>query len=300
LTLNTEVEEVLKELLTRESLAEHLLGTQLKRDQLEFVYDIVEQVHYSPLQDRLLKKDEDVIYSVIPQMAVFKGLMRISQVRLEIAERLAELQELGVPIEHARPVTANSDPEDQEERLEGIRRMWIWERYIREIDRPVWERLSYEVGNTNIMVQEDVLDFIIAKFIKRRHVKPTKELRPPFIWNYSVDKNRYVKVEEVVDADDSLAQIIAKPDDPADQSHVERHFREQARPLDCYIDGRIQRILDEVERLAISMVAFKKESWALLVIQVIKTFEETLPTLEEGRISTDEELSRQEEVKQEL
>mmetsp|Transcript_8691 Transcript_8691/g.16973 ORF Transcript_8691/g.16973 Transcript_8691/m.16973 type:complete len:589 (+) Transcript_8691:615-2381(+) len=299
---NADIEEVLMELLTRESLAEHLLGTPLKRDQLEFVYDIVEQVFHSPLKAKLLSKDNDVIFTVIPQMSVFKGLMQVSQVRQEITEKIAELQELGQPLESARPKTANADPSDQEERYEGVRRMWIWARYIRDSDMPTWERLSYEVGNINIMVQEDVLDFIIAQHIKRRNLKAVHELRPPYIWNYQVAENRYVKVEEVPDVDDSLGQIMVPPDNPNDLSHIERHFRETARPLDCYIDGRVQRVLKEVEHLAINLVAINKEIWKLLVTQVIKTFEDELPNLEDDKISTDEdELTRQtEEVKQEL
>lgn len=283
-------------------MAEHLLGTELKRDQLEFVYDLIEQVYHSPLKDKLLNKDDEVIFTVIPQMAVFKGLVQISQVRQELAEKLAELEELGIPVEAARPKTANLDPEDREERFEGVRRMWIWERYIREDDREVWNRLSYEVGNINIMVQEDVLDYIIAQLIKRRHVKPQHEMRPPYIWNYNINENRYVPVEEVSNADDSLAMIIEKPDNPNDTSHVERRFRDNARPLECYIDGRVQKVLQQVEVLAMNMVAIMKEPWKLMVRQVIKTFEEELPNCDEDKISTDEdELSRQsEEVKQDI
>jgi hypothetical protein len=74
------------------------------------------------------------------------------------------------------------------------------------------------------------------------------ERRPPFLWN-----------------------------DPhtEEQENTEHKFREHAKPQECYVDHRVERLLDKIKDLAEELRSFNPSRWELVVDMAIKPFRES-------------------------
>jgi hypothetical protein len=103
---NVELVDALKKLLEVDLKAEQLLGDSLKKDQLEFIYDVLNHILLSPMHQQLKQdtKDDDIIrLEIIPQLATFKALQQMYQVTEDIAKRENELKEVGMELEAIKP-----------------------------------------------------------------------------------------------------------------------------------------------------------------------------------------------------
>lgn len=99
---NKPIFQALQELIHADELAEMLLGDDLKKDQLKFIYDVITHVHNSPLREALLDDDPNVIKEVVPEVATFRALVQMSEVTNEIEDKERELREVGLELEGAR------------------------------------------------------------------------------------------------------------------------------------------------------------------------------------------------------
>lgn len=76
---NTELIEVIKNLIDAEVIAERLLGTPLRRDQLNFIYKVIGQINAADpkLRENLIKKDAQIMEVTIPQLSVYKMIQHL-------------------------------------------------------------------------------------------------------------------------------------------------------------------------------------------------------------------------------
>ena len=58
-------------------IADHLLGDQLKRDQINFAYQVLFKVFETPAKEKLLRKDESMLKTSIPMLIAFKTLEKM-------------------------------------------------------------------------------------------------------------------------------------------------------------------------------------------------------------------------------
>lgn len=72
--------------------------------------------------------------------------------------------------------------------------------------------------------------------------------------------------------------------------------------MECYVDGRVDHIVDRVGFLSLGLQGHQNEAWDMLVTEVIKVFKQDLPESGEDDISVDDELQQviDEEVKEEI
>ena len=294
---NVELVEALKKLLEVDIKAEQLLGDSLKKDQLEFIYDVLNHIKISPLQSQVTAdpshKESDVLRSeIIPQLATFKALQQMYQVSEDIARRERELREVGLELEAVKPdrsmVVAWSA--DKEMRYEGLKRVWVWESYIRDADKPVWIEASQLVAKINLMVQEDIADFLIARHLKIKPSSGQPDSRPPHVWNHYLMHNRYVKKEEP----------LFKEEETAPEVKPVQKFREFVRPEEYYLDGRVQALIEKVEALGRGLRSHQPEMWVMLVESVIAAMKQERPDSGEEDISFEEEQKENEEAKEEV
>ena len=292
---NVEIVEALKKLLEVDLKAEQLLGDSLKKDQLEFIYDVLNHISLSPFNAQLKgeSKENDILRTeIIPQLAAFKALQQMYQVAEDVAMREKELKEVGLDLEVAKPdKNANATwNKDKEVRYEGIRRMWVWEFYIRDTDKPLWIDASKDVSHINLMVQEDISDFLIAKHLKLKpfHGQPL-ELRPPHIWNHYILSNRYVKKEEP----------LFKDEDVAPEAKPVPKFRGHVKPEEYYLDGRVQALIEKVESLGRGLRSHQPEMWGILIESVITALKQEKPDSGDEDISVEDEQKENEEIKEE-
>lgn len=274
----------LQELLKSEELAEHLMGDELKKDQLEFIYSVIHHIYNSPLQPYLLSDHEVILKEVIPQVAVFKAIQQMAEVIRSTEEKDTELREIGLDL---TSILADKDSsvwsQDKEVRYEGIQRKWVWEGYIRDTDKPAWEEASQLINRINLMVQEDLLDYLTFRhFITKKST--VKEIRPPFVWNHLLLNNRYVSIEERIDEEEDTTKLRETL-----QDKMKQRFRDYVNPSDCYIDGRVDDMINKTTHLAFSLRGHQREAWDLLVKHVTDCFRIELPDSGEEDISIDEE-----------
>lgn len=291
---NSELTEALKKLLEVDLRAEQLLGDLLKRDQLEFTYDVLHHIMISPMAADLKGelKENDVLRSeIIPQLAAFKALQQMYQVSEDIAKKEAELREVGLELEPSKPDKGASVAwnQDKEVRYEGIRRMWVWETYIRDTDKDLWLEASKTVSKVNLMVQEDISDFLIARHLKIKPVAGQEESRPPYVWNHYLMHNRYVKKEEPLFKEEEVAPEVK----PAQK------FRPFVKPEEYYLDGRVHTLIEQVESLGRGLRSHQPEMWTMLVEGVIIALKQDKPDSGEEDISFEEEQKENEEAKEE-
>jgi len=266
---NKNVVAYLKEVLDAEWYAEQLLGDELKLEQLKLVFDVVCQISLSPLKDKMfnakpedeMSRDFEDINCIVAELAVFKALQQMYQAQEDIAKRQEELREAGLEVpEKERTSEASVWSNDKETRYEGIPRVWVWEGYIRDPDKVLWLEAAQVVSQVNLMVQEDICDYIIARYIPRRDVK-LEETRPPYLWNKNLMDNRYVEPEDPIFEEDQPKQD--------DQNKIK--FRGYVDPEKAYVDGRVQEVIAWVEKLAINLKVYQKETWNMLVSKVISS-----------------------------
>ena len=291
---NVEVVEAVKKLLEFELRADLLLGDSLKKDQLEFLYDVLNHILLSPFHDRLKsenKDSNDVLKSdIIPQLAVFKALQQMHQVKEDIAYKEAELREVGLELVPLKPDSSSNFSLDKEVRYEGIKRMWVWESYIRESDKEKWEQASEDVSKINLMVQEDIADFIIARHLKIKHDSKQQETRPPYVWNHYLLHNRYVE----------KAKPLPDKNENVEEKKVQPKFRQYANPKDSYRDGRVQDVIEKVENLAIGLKSHASHVWQMLVDNLIEAIKHDKPDSGKEDISSEEEEVKENEENKEI
>lgn len=100
---NKDIVKALVAMIEAETLAEHLLGDTLKKDQLEFIYDVLIHIKNSPLGNALLDFNEVVIREVVPELTVFKALQQMYQVKDDIELKTQEKREVGLELEPIKP-----------------------------------------------------------------------------------------------------------------------------------------------------------------------------------------------------
>ncbi|CAG9311286.1 unnamed protein product [Blepharisma stoltei] len=298
---NKDLVRALKNMIDAESIAEDLLGDALKMDQLEFIYDVIMHVRRSSMEQALFEGDSGVIKDIIPQLATFKALQQMYQVREDIEKKQKEKREVGLELEAVKQDKDNSFfvwSQDKEVRYEGIKRLWVWDGYINEEDKPMWDHASDLVSQLNLMVQEDIMDYIISSRAPKKPgqgQRPT-ESRPPFVWNTQLMNNRYVDIEPPLYQEEEAKQEV--------QTGVKK-IREYTKPMDCYRDGRVEEILEIIEKLAFGLKVTQGAIWDQLLEKVITAMKNETPTSGDEDISFEKdpeegEEGREEEMKEEI
>ena len=75
--------KLINQLIEHELIAERMLGSDLKRDQLNFIYNTILYIFNTPVKDKLLGEAPDneiVIEHVIPKLTVLRYLDHIVRV----------------------------------------------------------------------------------------------------------------------------------------------------------------------------------------------------------------------------
>mmetsp|Transcript_32040 Transcript_32040/g.31756 ORF Transcript_32040/g.31756 Transcript_32040/m.31756 type:complete len:115 (-) Transcript_32040:24-368(-) len=108
--------------------------------------------------------------------------------------------------------------------------------------------------------------------------------------------NRYVDIEPPLYQEEEAKQEV--------QTGVKK-IRENTRPMDCYRDGRVEEILEIIEKLAFGLKVTQGAIWDQLLEKVIAAMKNETPTSGDEDISFEKdpeegEEGREEEVKEEI
>lgn len=113
---NEELVNDIQTLIKSDMIAERLLGTQIRRDQINFIYSVISIIEKSDqkVREHLLRKDERTLRQSIPKLVVFKAVQRIRKWKdqkeqdevkqKELDMRISELQEKKLEQEKNSPL----------------------------------------------------------------------------------------------------------------------------------------------------------------------------------------------------
>ena len=140
------------------------------------------------------------------------------------------------------------------------------------------------------MVQEDIADFLIARHLKIKTTPGEAEMRPPYIWNHYLMKNRYIKKEEP----------LFKEEETAPEVKPVRKFRPYVNPEEYYLDGRIHTLIEKIESLGRGLRSNQPEMWTILIESVVTALKQEKPDSGAEDISFEEDQKEVEEAKEEV
>lgn len=189
-------------MVNKDTIAQMLMGNELKQDQFEFFYNSVKVIFDSALCDdfvnfKTLKGNGKIIEeTVIPELIAYKACMRIRGIKMrkadeakkakEKAERDGENPNLPKVEEEKDPMKMTeaeiyskklndaekggltmTDAEkirrEEDKERKKYGRYWVFEGLFNEKNRDNWEALSDKLMKVNDHVLQDVEDHIILK-----------------------------------------------------------------------------------------------------------------------------------------
>lgn len=246
---NEPMHSLVIDMVKKDVTAQWLMGNSLKIDQICFLYEVITIVYRSPLKDKLVNKEIDIIDKVIPMLATFEALLRIKNiVTLQVEEKLKEKRS-GLTDGETAPAEEEikTDPEEEskgesEADIDKYGRKWIWETYISENRKPDWMEAAEMLRHINDHVIQDIRDYILIQG-----------------FNPKIQKDRKVIAEKV----EALLTASEKATTKEGKEEIEvikkkRSFELQLRPP--FVWNFFETRLDKEEKLKLQSKFDTKEA----------------------------------------
>lgn len=177
---------------------------------------------------------------------------------------------------------------DEEERKakedwERWGRYWTWENYFNPEVQPHWEEAATALMRINDHVLQDIEDAILLQAFYKMDQKAVnniinehKEKRRQYdIILHGVPEDQDFKGED--DTRNFLNRLMRPPmswnffeeDGSIKTPHV---LRADAQPQQCYIDGRVEVIMEHIQALGSHLTQFDSDEWDHIVESAIQIF----------------------------
>jgi hypothetical protein len=292
---NVEMVAIINHLIAQELIAERVIGSELKRDQLNFIFNTILYIFNTPVKEKLLADAPDneiVIEHVIPKLTVLRYLdhiVKITKAKRADVLKQERMQEYAIGKNAAKNALVNQENEDGEnanqeqaggrdtktpfitaleeedtaEDLEKFGRYWVWSDYFPENMKEEVLKGAEMLRNINVAVRQDLADDYVSTALK---VQP------------NVQKGR----AEIIKRKKEKAEILNPSDklrppflwNHTDIVEVEHEYRPNARPYDIYLGNRVKEMNSQIEFLAHELRSYQSERWNEIVQRVIQFFRE--------------------------
>ena len=166
--------------------------------------------------------------------------------------------------------------------IERYGRMWIWEGYFDPKQRDLWMQAAEKLRNINIHVREDIQDYILIKGFQKKNIKDKQKA----IENFNNElrqkqKNKKENSEEEDKVEDKKRSFLYQMRPPFywnffedGERKTEHLLRHDANPQSCYIDGRVESFLEDMERLGFHLTRYQEENWKILREYTLSIFKD--------------------------
>jgi regulator of RNase E activity RraB len=165
-------------------------------------------------------------------------------------------------------------------------RYWIWETYFSDKNREKWLQCAEDLKHVNDHVIQDIEDFILLEAFKgqkpnqieklidadhKERIGNTKKLMPKDGEEYEANALNDMKKRRFMNE-------IRPPmywnffEDGPEMSRVQHVLRHNAKPAECYSDGRIEKILQAIEEIGMSLQSYEEQKWAMLRKRTVDIF----------------------------
>ncbi|CAD8047451.1 unnamed protein product [Paramecium sonneborni] len=305
----------INEVIKAELISEHLLGSALKRDQINFVFKVLSVIFNANPQARefLQKKDENCVKGSIPKLIAYhtilymrawrdrkkeddlkqqkqeeqelqkQTLLQNSQLQSTQDENLANAQSsVYISPERKRQVEEEQKRKEEELKLaEETAREKEQQKLMDKYGRYwLWD---FYCTQENKQVFEDCVERVrhINKAVQQDiEDEIIKEGMIPKIRNRQLQQNDpSLLFNELRKKDyDNQYVLMRRPPELWNYPKVieeEHQFRAIADPRKCYIDQRIENLEERINQLANHLQTYKPQTWKELIERVIDALKET-------------------------
>ncbi|CAD8139947.1 unnamed protein product [Paramecium octaurelia] len=305
----------INEVIKAELISEHLLGSALKRDQINFVYNVLSVIFHANPQARefLQKKDENCIKGSIPKLIAYHTILymrawkdrkkeddlkqmkqeqqdQLKQTQLQHSqlqstqdENLANAQSnIYVSPERKRQMEEEQKKKEEEQRLaEETAREKEQQSLMQKYGRYwLWD---FYCTQENRQIFEDCVERVrhINKAVQQDiEDEIIKEGMIPKIRNRQMQQNDpSLLFNELRKKDyDNQYVLMRRPPELWNYPKVideEHQFRAIADPKKCYIDQRIENLEERINQLANHLQTYKPQTWKELIERVVDALKET-------------------------
>ena len=185
---NEEMQDLVLKMVSNDVICQWLIGNELKRDQLCFLYKVLEILYDSPARKHLLEGDKALWEQTIPALTAFetilmmcrfitnkdayeKKMKKLAQPILAVDDEPQEVQKKvegeEAPAQPEEPEISEEEKEAKEkEEREMFGRYWMWENYYSDQKKPLWDDMAHLMTKVNRHVIEQMRDHIIMKHFK--------------------------------------------------------------------------------------------------------------------------------------
>jgi hypothetical protein len=149
---NFEMHDAVIDMVKKDTICQWLLGEDLKKDQLVFMYDVICILYDSPCRDLLLGLDKEFLETTLPMLVAYRTIFHMkdwlnNKETYETKMKKLEEPVYNEPTEAApkgaeAPVPKPIDLEEEARQFaadeEMFGRYWIWENYFPDNKRNLW------------------------------------------------------------------------------------------------------------------------------------------------------------------
>lgn len=113
-----------------------------------------------------------------------------------------------------------------------------------QIDNDLKTRIGYN-KKTDVKDAEENEQKALKDITKRKFMN---DIRPPHYWNFI--------------------------EDGPEENRVQHVMRYNAKPTECYEDGRVEKILQYIEEIGMSLQSFEEDKWKTLRLRTLDVFKQ--------------------------
>jgi len=302
---NIEMTKLINQLIEYELVAERMLGSPLKRDQLNFIFNTILYIFNTPVKDKLLGEAPDneiVIEHVIPKLTVLRYLdhiVRITKAKKADVfkqERMQEYLALYRNRQNGIPDAGKNQPVQEEFKIEDGQKPENDDLNVRDVKSPFINAIEDEDTEEDLeafgrywiwsdFFPENLREEILkgAEMLRNINVAVRQDLADDYVstalkvqpnmqkGRAEIIKRKKEKTEPLTEKDKIRPPYLWNHTDIIDTKH---EFRANARPYDVYLGQRVKEMNNQIEYLAHELRSFCGERWQELVQRVIGFFKE--------------------------
>ena len=162
----------------------------------------------------------------------------------------------------------------------------MWEQYFNESKKEQWLAAAEKLRKINPHVLQDIEDHILLKGLKSKKLTEVKKIIEQDLHHRrSQVKERTKEKEEeekVIDKKRSFINYMKPPycwnfflkDDEEEEVKIPHVLRHDADPTKCYIDGRVESVLEDINALGFHLTRHEELRWKTLRNFTIEIFKQ--------------------------
>jgi len=303
---NIEMVKLTNVMIENELVAERMIGSDLKRDQLNFLHNTVLYIFNTTMRDRLLGESADheiLVEYVIPWLTVLRYLdhiVKITKAKRADALKQGRIQEYLNVYRTGPPTTAsNGVIMIQEEEKDEFRETFRTDvANGRDVKTPFITATPDEDNIEDLekfgrywvwsdYFPEELKDEILkgAEMLRKINIAVRQDLADDYV-NTPLKKQsnpHHKSLAEDIAERNKRKHDITAPADKMRPPHIWNHLdiiethhdhRANAAPYDkkLYADGRVREMHKQIDHLATELKTYKKERWQEMVQRTINFF----------------------------